>query len=97
MRLKTTSKTTLDSNVIALQLMAFIASNEERLERFSALSGIGLFEMQNGSQDLVFLGFMLDYALQDEALILEFAQNHQISPQTLVNARRSFPGANDDF
>ena len=97
MRLKTTSKTTLDSNVIALQLMAFIASNEERLERFSALSGIGLFEMQNGSQDLVFLGFMLDYALQDEALILEFAQNHQISPQTLVNARRNFPGANDDF
>jgi Protein of unknown function (DUF3572) len=97
MRLKTPSETTSDSNVIALQLMAFIASNEERLERFSALSGIGPFEMQAGAQDPVFLGFMLDYALQDEALILEFAQNHEISPQTLVNARRNFPGANNDF
>ena len=97
MRLKTPSETTSDSNVIALQLMAFIASSEERLERFSALSGIGLFEMQTGAQDPVFLGFMLDYALQEEALILEFAQNHEISPQTLVNARRNFPGANNDF
>ena len=97
MRLKRPSETTSDSNVIALQLMAFIASSEERLERFSALSGIGLFEMQTGAQDAVFLSFMLDYALQDEALILEFAQNHEISPQTLVNARRNFPGANNDF
>ncbi len=97
MRLKTPSEATSDSNVIALQLMAFIASNEERLERFSALSGMGLHEMQTGATDPVFLGFMLDYALQDEALILEFAQNHEISPQTLVNARRNFPGANDDF
>jgi hypothetical protein len=97
MPLKTTSDNTSDSNVIALQLMAFIASNEDRLERFSALSGIGPFEMQSGAMDPVFLGFMLDYALQDEALILEFAQNHEISPQTLVNARRHFPGANNDF
>jgi hypothetical protein len=97
MRLKTPSENTSDSNVIALQLMAFIASSDERLERFSALSGIGPFEMQTGAHDPVFLGFMLDYALQDEALILEFAQNHEISPQSLVNARRSLPGANDDF
>ncbi len=97
MRLKTPLENTSDSNVIALQLMAFIVSNDERLERFSALSGIGPFEMQTGASDPVFLGFMLDYALQDEALILEFAQIHEISPQTLVNARRNFPGANDDF
>ena len=97
MRLKTPLENTSDSNVIALQLMAFIVSNEERLERFSALSGIGPIEMQTGAHDPVFLGFMLDYALQDEALILDFAQNHEISPQTLVNARRNFPGANDDF
>ena len=97
MRLKTPLENTSDSNVIALQLMAFIVSNDERLERFSALSGIGPFEMQTGAHDPVFLGFMLDYALQDEALILDFAQNHKISPQTLVNARRNFPGANDDF
>ena len=97
MRPKAPSENTSDSNVIALQLIAFIASDEERFERFTALSGIGPFEMQQSAQDPVFLGFMLDYALQDEALILGFAQNQDISLQTIVNARRHFPGANNDF
>ncbi len=97
MPLKDSSKNTSDSSVIALQLIAFLVSNEERLDRFTALSGIGLSDLQQGAQDPVFLGFMFDYALQDEALILEFAKEHEIPPQTLVDARRHFPGANDDF
>jgi Protein of unknown function (DUF3572) len=97
MPIRDTSKITSDSSVIALQLIAFIVSDEERLERFTALSGIGLSDLQQGAQDQMFLGFMFDYALQDEALILEFARILEIQPQTLVNARRHFPGANDDF
>ena len=97
MPINDSSKITADSNVIALQLIAFLVSDEERLDRFTALSGIGLSDLQQGAQDPVFLGFMFDYALQYEALILEFAQIHDIPPQTLINARRQFPGANDDF
>jgi Protein of unknown function (DUF3572) len=97
MPIKDTSKTTEDSNIIALQLIAFLVSDEERLDRFTALSGIGLYDLQQGAQDRIFLGFMFDYALQDEALILEFASTHKIPPQNLINARRHFPGANDDF
>jgi Protein of unknown function (DUF3572) len=97
MPIRDSSNITSDSSVIALQLIAFLVSDEERLDRFTALSGIGLSDLQQGTRDPVFLGFMFDYALQDEALILEFATAHEIPPQTVVNARRFFPGANDDF
>ena len=94
---KYNSHSTLEGSTIALQLIAFLASDDERLERFSALSGITLGDMKDGASNPVFLGFMLDYALQDEALILAFAENQKISPQTLAIARRQLPGASDDF
>ena len=94
---KHSSHKTLESSTIALQLMAFLASDDERMERFSALSGMTLGDMKDGANNPVFLGFMLDYALQDEALILSFAEAHEITPQTLALARRQLPGASDDF
>jgi len=97
MGLKNTSITTVESDAIALQFIVFLASDDERLERFSALSGMDLGDLKAGATDPVFLGFMLDYALQDESLILEFAQNQKISPDILVKARRQLPGANNDF
>ena len=97
MGLKITSPKTSEGTTIALQLIAFLLSDDERMDRFTLLSGIGLFDLKEGAQNSVFLGFMLDYALQDEALILAFAENQQISPQTLAVARRQLPGASDDF
>lgn len=80
-----------------MQLITFLLSDDERMDRFTSLSGMGLSDLKEGVQNPVFLGFMLDYALQDEPLILAFAENQQISPQTLVLARRQLPGASDDF
>ncbi|MDE2446166.1 MAG: DUF3572 domain-containing protein [Alphaproteobacteria bacterium] len=97
MALKNPPKSALDHGAIALQLLGFIAADEDRLARFTALSGLGPGEMKDGLQNPVFLGFMLDYALQDEALILAFAESAVISPQAVANARRNFPGATDDF
>ena len=94
---KHSSQKTLEGTTIALQLIAFLASDDERMDRFSALSGMTLGDMKDGANNPVFLGFMLDYALQDEALILSFAETHEISPQSLVAARRQLPGASDDF
>ena len=94
---KHSSQKTLEGTTIALQLIAFLASDDERMDRFSALSGMTLGDMKDGANNPVFLGFMLDYALQDEALILSFAETHEISPQSLAAARRQLPGVSDDF
>ena len=94
---KISSHNAQEPNAIALQLIAFLVSDGERLERFSALSGMGLGDMKSGAENPIFLGFMLDYALQDESLIMTFCDHHEISPQTIALARRQLPGANDDF
>lgn len=97
MGLKNTSPKALEGTTIALKLMAFIAEDDERMERFASLSGMSLGDLKEGAENPVFLGFLLDYAMQDEALILSFAENNQISPQSLASARRQLPGASDDF
>ena len=97
MGLKNTSPKALEGTTIALQLIAFLAADDEGMECFTSLSGMSLDDMKEGAENPVFLGFMLDYALQDEALILAFAENQQISPQTLALVRRQLPGASDDF
>ena len=92
-----TSTNLQEASSIALQFIGFLVSDEERLERFSALSGMGLGDLKDGAENAVFQGFLLDYAMQDEALILSFAENHNISPEQLASARRALPGADHDL
>jgi hypothetical protein len=94
---KTTSYTTEGASVIALKFIEFIASEESRLERFLALTGISLGDLKDSAKDPSFQGFVLDYAMQDETLILEFATIDNTSPSVLVSARHALPGATHDF
>lgn len=83
--------------MIALKFMGFIASDESRMERFTALSGIYPDDLRNNAGEPTFQGFVLDYALQDEALILEFAASEGLSPEKIAAARYDLPGATYDF
>jgi hypothetical protein len=84
------------ASVIALNFIAFLASGEERMERFSALTGMFLDDLKNGARDPKFQGLVLEYALQDESLILEFASNENIAPENIQMARFALPGATYD-
>ena len=92
-----TSINASEAHAIALQFITFIASDEERLDRFSNLSGMTMSDLKNGINDPVFLGFVFDYGLQDEALILSFAATHDIKPETLFTIRQGLPGAQHDI
>jgi Protein of unknown function (DUF3572) len=94
---KSTSTTSEGASVIALKFIEFIASEESRLERFLALTGISLGDLKDSAKDPAFQGFVLDYAMQDEPLILEFAAIDNISPSVLASARYALPGASHDF
>jgi Protein of unknown function (DUF3572) len=94
---KITLPSTEESSIIALNLIAFIASEDSRCERFSALTGMTLQDLKEGARKLEFQGFVLEYALQDESLILEFAAAENLDPHTLVAARHKLPGATYDI
>jgi hypothetical protein len=95
--MKNTSLNAEESSVIALKFIGFIAAEETRLERFLALTGISLGDLKDSAKDPAFQGFVLDYAMQDETLILEFSALENISPQTLMIARHALPGATHDL
>jgi Protein of unknown function (DUF3572) len=94
---KNISPNTAEASDIALRFIGFIASDEDRLERFLGLTGISLGDLKDGANDPAFQGFVLDYAMQDESLILEFATFDESSPTKLVAARHALPGATHDF
>jgi Protein of unknown function (DUF3572) len=94
---KPSSPSIEESSIIALKLIGFIASDETRSERFSALTGLTPQDLHEGATKPEFLGFVLEYALQDESLILEFAAMENIKPQSLIAARHVLPGATYDF
>ena len=84
------------ASTIALNLIAYIVCDEERLERFLALSGISPNDLQSSAASPEFQGFVLDYALQDETLIIEFAESCGVKPESLQRARFALPGATYD-
>jgi Protein of unknown function (DUF3572) len=95
--LKSTSLSASEASSISLKLIGFIASDEERLERFLALSGISLMDLKEGAANPEFQGFVLDYALQDEKLIVDFSISTGIKAELIQFARYALPGATHDF
>lgn len=95
--MKPASVSASDASSIALNLIAFIASDENRLDRFLALSGIMLMDLKTGAANPDFQGFVLDYALQDETLIIDFSTSSGNKAENIQLARFALPGATHDF
>jgi hypothetical protein len=82
-----------DGETIALQALAFLAADDERLERFLGLTGIELGRLRQIAGDQAGLGAVLDYLLNWEPLLLEFATAVELAPEAIVKARSDLPGA----
>ncbi len=94
--MKASSINAVEASTIALNLITYIVSGEEQLERFLGLSGISLGDLQSGAANPEFQGFVLDYALQDETLLVEFSSFAGLKPESLQRARFALPGATYD-
>ena len=95
--MKSSSLNASEASSITLNLVGFIASDDDRLERFLNLSGISLEDLRSGAANPAFQGFVLDYALQDEKLIVDFSVNAGIKADLIQMARFALPGASHDL
>lgn len=86
-----------EAEVTALQALAFLAADPERLSRFMDLTGLGLDAIRAAVANPHFLGGVLDHLLGDESLLLIFAEEHGLKPERIADLRRSLPGASLDF
>lgn len=71
------------AETIALQGLAFLAANPDALERFLALSGMGMETLRAQAAERGTLRAVVDYILTDDTLITELCGALDITPQQL--------------
>ena len=77
---------------MALKLLSYLASDPDLIGRFMALTGLAPQDLRQSLADPAFQAGVLDFALQDEYLLLTFASNAGIKPETVMRARSRLPG-----
>ena len=84
------------SQAIALKALGYLAADDDLLEPFLSSTGLVVADLRAGATDSAFLAGVLDYFLQNEALLLAFAGANELAPETIVRARQRLPGALND-
>ena len=87
------------AEVIALNGLTFIAENEKYLASYLNLSGIDLTLLKDNISNPEtmphILASIFDFLLQNEKILIEFSQAHNVEPMDIDKGRHCFPGAID--
>jgi len=83
------------AEAFALAALAWIAAREEALGGLLGMSGIAPDALRARAADPEFLGFVLDFLMQDEAMLCGCAADLGVSPETAMRARAALPGGAD--
>ena len=71
-----------------MRALAFLAAEPDRLERFLALSGLDAGSIRKAAAEPGFLAAVMEHLLADETLLLAFAANEGMMPESVVAAAR---------
>jgi len=77
---------------VAIQALAFIAGDGERIGPFLAATGIGPDAIRAAAAEPDFLAGVLDYVAGNEALLIAFATDADINPFDVAVARDILSG-----
>ena len=81
---------------MAVQALAFIAQEPERLNRFLEMTGIPLAHIRDAAREPGFLAGVLEHMLGHESLLIAFAEDAGIDPAAVARARAAL-GSDKDF
>ena len=77
----------LDAERTAIRALAFLAGDLEQLERFLSLTGLSPAEVRAAACNPGFLAAVLEHVTQDETLLMTFAANAGLQPESVDAAR----------
>ena len=80
------------AETLAIQALAFIAGEPERLEGFLGATGLTVDRLRESASAPDFLAGVLEHMLADESLLLAFADSAAIDPAEIARARRALGG-----
>jgi hypothetical protein len=81
------------AQAIALEGIAFLAADPARLRRFLDLTGLGPRELRNQIATPALQCAALEHIAADESMLLTFAANCAIAPETVVPALSALQAA----
>ena len=71
---------------LAVQALAFLAAEPERLGRFLAFTGVGPQGLRAAAREPQFLAGVLEYLAGDDRLLIEFAAHAAVDPADVARA-----------
>lgn len=77
---------------LAVQALAFLAQDGERLGAFLSLTGIGPTDIRKAAADPAFLAGVLDHVVSDETLLRAVAEHAGVMPETVERAHLALSG-----
>ncbi|HYP58117.1 MAG TPA: DUF3572 domain-containing protein [Beijerinckia sp.] len=72
---------------LAVEALAFLATDRNKLERFLSSSGLSVDNLRAAAATPGFFSAILDHLASDESLLLAFAANAGHDPATIAKAR----------
>jgi Protein of unknown function (DUF3572) len=75
------------AEILAVQALAFIAEEPERLGLFISATGIAPDRIRDAAREPDFLAGVLEHMLADENLLVAFASSAGIDPAKIARAR----------
>ncbi len=83
--------------MLAIQALAFIAEESERLASFLAATGIAPEHIRAAARESGFLAGVLEHMLGDENLLVAFAASTGIDPADVARAHHVLAGEEDSI
>ncbi len=80
------------AETLALQALTFLAEDIQRIQRFMQLTGTTPEDLPALAPRPDFLLAVLDHLAADETLLVAFALQMQVKPETIAAARRALGG-----
>ena len=77
-----------NAEMLAVQALAFIAEDENRLGGFIASTGVAPQAIRDAARQPDFLAGVLEHMLADENLLIAFADSAGINPAEVARARQ---------
>jgi Protein of unknown function (DUF3572) len=77
---------------LAVQALAYLADEPDRLRRFLAVSGLDAAQIRTAAAEPGFLAGVLEYVCSDEKLMLAIADHLQLDPGELARAQTALSG-----
>ncbi|WP_376987889.1 DUF3572 domain-containing protein [Bosea sp. R86505] len=81
-----------EAEMLALRALGFLAAEPERLEPFLAVTGLGPATLRAAAGEPAFLAAVLEHVGGSDSLLLEFAANLGVAPETVALARERLSG-----